>query len=57
MSLKAVKLLKRLATDPIKARYLSAQMLHAQRSGKNPVIISDGMRIELKRVTQKKLDL
>jgi hypothetical protein len=50
MSIK--ELINKLATDPKKAQRLSAQMLRAQRSGYNPVIVANGKRIELKRVTQ-----
>jgi hypothetical protein len=54
MSIKEV--INKLATDPRKARLLSAQMLNAQRSGSDPVIVTNGQRIQLKRVTQKKLN-
>ncbi len=49
--------INKLATDPRKARMLSAQMLRAQRSGANPVIITEGRRIVLKRVTQMSKDV
>ncbi len=44
--------INKLAKHPLKARMLSAQMLHAQRSGADPVIVTNGQRIQLKRVTQ-----
>jgi hypothetical protein len=44
--------INKLATDPKKARRLSIQMLHAQRSGTEPIIITNGRRIQLRRVTQ-----
>jgi hypothetical protein len=50
MSVKEI--INRLAKDPVKGRLLSAQMLWAQRTGGNPVIIADGRRITFKRVTQ-----
>lgn len=46
------EIINQLAKDPVKGRMLSAQMLQAQRTGQNPVIVVDGRRIELKRVTQ-----
>jgi hypothetical protein len=46
------EIINQLAKDPVKGRLLSAQMLLAQRSGANPVILANGRRIELKRVTQ-----
>ena len=48
--------INQLAKHPQKARILSAQMLQAQRSGADPVIITNGRRIQLKRVTQLKKD-
>jgi hypothetical protein len=50
MSIKEV--INKLARDPKQAQRLSAQMLRAQRSGINPVIVANGRRIELKRVAQ-----
>lgn len=46
------EIINQLAKDPVKGRMLSAQMLLAQRTGANPIIVVDGRRIELKRVTQ-----
>ena len=48
--------INQLAKHPKKARMLSAQMIQAQRSGAEPIIVTNGQRIQLKRVTQLKKD-